>query len=174
MLTDHSIVLTRPPGRVFAASHRQSGYTATELVVVMVVLGVLAASTLPRFFSASGFDEMGYTDSVVSAMRYAQKLAIASRCDTRVSLDSSGYALFQRATDCGTGNLTRIVNRPGGGAWAGTTPAGLSVGTLDVYFDAWGRPHDAASGSLLGSVQTINVGSRTVTLQPTSGYVQAG
>ena len=37
MLTDHSIALTRPPGRVFAVGRRQSGYTAVELVVVMVL-----------------------------------------------------------------------------------------------------------------------------------------
>ena len=174
MLTDQAIVLTRPPGRVFAVGRRQSGYTAIELVVVMVVLGVLAANTLPRFFTASRFDEMGYTDAVVSAMRYAQKLAIASRCDTRFRLDTNGYALFQRATDCGVGSLTRAVTRPGGDTWTGATPAGLSVGTLDVFFDSWGRPHDVSSSALLGSTQTISVGSRAVTLEHTSGYVYAG
>lgn len=174
---------TRPAGRVPAFRRRVGGYTVVELVVVMVLMGILAASAMPRFFEVSRFDEMGYADSLLGALRYAQKLALASRCDTRVAITSSGYALYQRelaAPTCQSGHanpineLTRPVSRPGGATWSGSTPTGVAVEALDIYFDSQGRPRFTVSGSLLDDFEDFDVGSRTVTLEPDSGLVHGG
>ncbi|MGB5452088.1 MAG: prepilin-type N-terminal cleavage/methylation domain-containing protein [Sedimenticolaceae bacterium] len=165
---------TRPQGRVFAAVGIQAGYTVVELVVVLVVLGIIAANAMPRFFQASSFEEMGYADELLGAIRYAHKLALSSRCDTRVTVDPTGYAVYQRANGCRSGAFSRSVVRPGAGNWQGSAPGGVVVGTLDLYFDAQGRPHDVASGSLHGSPQTVSVGGRVVTVEHTTGYVRAG
>jgi MSHA pilin protein MshC len=154
-----------------------------ELVIVLVLMGILAASAMPRFFQASRFDEMGYASAIQGALRHAQKLALASRCDTRVEVSAAGYTLYQREIvasgfqadrDCPSGALTRAVSRPGGDTWSGSTPPGLVVGALDVYFDAWGRPRDTGTGNLLATSQALAVGSRTVTLEAGSGYVHGG
>lgn len=173
---------TRPQGRVFASAGFQAGYTVVELVVVLVLMGILAANAMPRFFTASRFDEMGYADAVQSALRYAQKLALASRCDLRVEVTSAGYALFRRqrevtdppAPACPSGAFTVAVNRPGGQTWTGTTPAGVSVGALDIYFDAWGSPHDTGSGAAQTATVTLGIGSRTLSLEPETGYAHSG
>jgi len=165
---------TRPSGRVFTVSGRQAGFSVVELVVVIVLIGVLSANTIPRFFSVNQFDEMGFADAVLNATRYAQKLALASRCDTRVRVHAGGYELLQRATTCTSGPMTRSVARAGGTVWDDPAPGGVAVGSLDLYFDAQGRPHDAASGTLYSNAQTVSVGTRTITVEPTTGYAHAG
>jgi MSHA pilin protein MshC len=167
---------------------RGRGYTVVELVIVLVLMGILAANALPRFFAASTFDEMGYADSLLGALRYGHKLALASRCDTRVAITATGYALYQReivdpgfdaAFDCPSGALTRPVNRPGGSTWTGATPSGVAVGALDLYFDGQGRPRDTppsgeGTGNLLTVAPTLSVGARSITLEPESGYAHGG
>ena len=171
MLTDQSIVLTRPPGRVFAVSHRHSGYTMVELVVVMVLVSILAATGMPRFFEASRFEEMGFADASAAAARFAQTLAQTSGCDTAFTVGPGGYGLFQRANTCTSGSFTRAVSRPGGQAWAQLAPAGVAVSALSIFFDAQGRPVDVASGVALNSTSSFTIGGRTVSVEPESGYV---
>ena len=163
---------TRPPGRVLArGSAALDGYTLVELVVVMLLLGILAATAMPRFFGASRFEEMGFTDASIAAAGFAQKLARISGCHTLFSIDSSGYGIYQRASDCTNGALTRPVQRPGGGDWAQSRPDGVSVTSLRVYFDGSGRPFAADSGSLLATAASYTVGSRTVVIEAETGFV---
>lgn len=157
----------------FALCKQSAGYTVVELVVVMVILGILAANAMPHFFSANRFEEMGFADAVLAAARHGQKLALASRCDTRLRVHAGGYDLWQRQTTCTSGAFTRPVARPGAGNWGDASPSGVAVGSLDIYFDARGRPRDASSGNLLAAVQTVTVGSRTLSVEPTTGYAHA-
>lgn len=165
---------TQSAGRVFTAGRRQSGYTVIELVVVMVVLGILAANAMPRFFAASSFEEMGYADELLGALRYARKVALSSRCDTRVTIDAAGYGLYQRANGCRSGALTKVVVKPGAQSWQASAPNGVVVGSLDLFFDAQGRPHDASTGTVQGSSQSVTVGGRSITVEHTTGFVRAG
>ena len=147
------------------------GYTVVELVVVMVLMGILAANAMPHFFTASRFEEMGFADVTAAAIRQARGLAVASGCDTRAEISPAGYALWQRATACDSGALTRAVQRPGAGTWSDSAPSGGAVGALDIYFDATGTPYDHASGTVLSSAATVAVGSRSITVEPTTGFV---
>ena len=158
------------------ASHRSRGHTLTELVTVIVLLGIIAVFVAPRFFGRSDFDERGFFEVSIQAVRYAQKLALASGCDTRVNFDGAGVALHQwisggscAAATCSGAGLTP-AKRPDGGPFSETAPAGVSVGTATFCFDSIGRPRDAVG--LLAAPVSVAVGGRTLSVEPDTGFTR--
>ena len=74
------------------------GYTLVELVTTIVIVGILGAAGIPKLFDYQAISERGYVDEVASAIRYAQKIAIASRCEVSVTIVAGGYVANQRDT----------------------------------------------------------------------------
>ena len=62
-----------------AYTRRQVGFTMVELITVMVLLGVLAAIGIPRLMGDNNINAVVFGDQVTSAMRTAQKTAVAKR-----------------------------------------------------------------------------------------------
>lgn len=158
---------TRPQGRVFSCR----GFSMVELIVTIIILGIIATVAGSKFFSTNQFVEMGFADVAANATRYAHKLALASGCETRVQLTNTEVSLFQRATNCTTGNFTNAVMRVGGTAWTEAVPAGVVVSTMDIYFDNKGRPFDHATAVALSAPLTVTIGSRSFNIESETGYV---
>ncbi len=141
------------------------GFTLVELVMVMVIIGILAVVVGPRFFERQVFDERLFYEESLAAVRYGQKLAVASGCLIQVSLDNSGYSVRQAAS-CTSGGYTAAVPRPDGQLpFAAALPSGVSVtaSTFPVVFASQGQPLAAASAT---------IGSFTINVTASTGLVQ--
>ncbi|MCW8859459.1 MAG: prepilin-type N-terminal cleavage/methylation domain-containing protein [Deltaproteobacteria bacterium] len=138
------------------------GFTLVELVVVILLLGVLAAVATPKFFNLDDYRTRAAYDEVAGALRYAQKLAVASGCEVQVILSGNSYTLQQHSTDCASGTFSTITNHP----VTSNTISGVSISSTpgSFIFDAMGRSSSAV---------TVNIGSSSFNLIAETGYVDA-
>ena len=176
------------------ARQRVRGFTIVELVTVMVMVGLLAAVAMPRFFQQDSFDARSFADQNVSMLRYAQKLAIAQNRPVFVQLDGTRMALcFNTACDA----ANRVLPPAGGNsgrkatltACANTTawlceaaPGKISYGApLEIaafYFNALGRPFKAADAEPVSTFPArVSIGikdggmTRNIIVEGETGYV---
>lgn len=158
-----------PPTPYPKTFSRQTGFTMVELVIVIVIMGILAGIAAPRFFERNAFDERGYYEDTLGALRYAQKLAVASGCQVQVTITASDYTLKQRATTCTSGAFTRDVFNPGnpGTAYTKTAPSGVTLSpATTLIFNGLGQASSGPPITLTGTADT-----RSITVVAETGFV---
>lgn len=69
------------------------GFTLTEIVVVMVIIGVLAVFMLPKLTGIGVVQQRTDFDKVTSAVQYARKSAIARRRYACVAISTNAVTL---------------------------------------------------------------------------------
>ncbi|MDP1995944.1 MAG: prepilin-type N-terminal cleavage/methylation domain-containing protein [Gallionella sp.] len=131
----------------------QRGFTLVELIMTMVILGIISAVAIPRFFETSVFQNRGTADQVKAALRYGQKIAIAQHKIVAVNITSAG------ASDCGTaltgGNINCVISNS-----VNVAPPLPKT----VRFNALGQPVPNAADS-------VTVGGISITIEQETGYV---
>lgn len=146
------------------------GVTLVELITVILIVGILAAMAVPRFFDLGVFEERGFYNEVASALRYAQKIAVGSGCSVRVSITATSYDLRQQAASGNRCNpadstWTTQVLMPDGSAATATAPGSVTISPVTNYeIDGLGETN-------LGADLNVTVGGLTMTVQSESGYV---
>jgi MSHA pilin protein MshC len=146
---------------------RQAAFTLIELVMVMVLLGILSATALPRFFDVSSYQQQAFFDDTLNAVRYAQKMAVATGCKVQVSISANTYTLMSPAnrSQCSSTSpvFSRQVRNPGTGEASYTrsqTGVSLTSSPTTFVFDALGRASADVTLTVAG-VKTIKIVSDT-------------
>ncbi|MGM0413368.1 MAG: hypothetical protein ACQERG_08650, partial [Pseudomonadota bacterium] len=140
-----------------------------EMVLVLVILGVLAAVAVPRLSLTTGLEARSAATDLVVALRGAQLHAMNGVPEVAMGVDDAGWSATSEGEE---------LRLPGGlaqGEWPGSvvvTLAGCGSGRLG--FDGLGRP-DCDGASLSDPVRIrLQAGSsgQTVCLHPETGYTE--
>lgn len=151
---------------------RSAGFTLVELVVVIIVLGIIAAVALPRMTTGE-FHAAAFHDKAVSALRFAQKTATSHRrlvCATFTATTLTlNIAQGNPATDCDAALIL-----PGGAATVQSTNAGdaaFSPVPAALFFQPDGRAtSDGAGATVLNGSMAIT-GQTPIVVVGATGHV---
>lgn len=140
---------------------KRDGFTLVELVVIILILAIVSAFVLPKFYNLNDYQNRTDYDEVASALRYAQKLAVGSGCDVQVVLAGNNYALQQHQIDCTNGPFVNIAGHPINN---GNVSSTIIPSSLTLIFSPMGRSSADAN---------ITVGPRTIQVIAETGTVDA-
>lgn len=152
----------------------QRGFTLVELVAVIVIIGVLAAVAGPKFIGADAFNVRGAHGTLIAALRYAQKTAIAQRRMVYVNLNTSTRTLcLGYTTNCSTPVIDPLTQA----AYSKTLPgeATFTLSTNPIGFDGLGRPAPNANANASITVQNnvaTGEAARVISIEAETGYVR--
>jgi len=153
----------------------QRGFTLVELVTVLMLIGILGVVAVPRLLDMNQFSTRGARDVVGASLRHAQKSAIAMRRNVCVSVSGASMNMRYASTSgvnqaCNT-DLVNPANGQPYSATANALPAPIT-GTVNVIFDAQGRPLSAPSTPRVSALTITVTGHATpIIIEPETGTV---
>ena len=162
----------------------ENGFTMIELIVVMIIVGIMAVTVIPRMSLLGGFSARGYADQIEAYLRFAQKSALAQRrivlldipTDISMAPTLCVAPTYSASPSCPS-NCTGMTpmalpgqfKAPTGTSW----PVGWTGGL--VCFDAMGKPVPSSPTINLYVYEQGVTGTpaRTVTIESETGYVHS-
>lgn len=150
-----------------APRYATQGFTMIELVIVIVLLGILSVTVLPRLSGSSEFRIAQLRDEVAAAVRFAQKTAVSHR--RKVCIDVSGDELSLRIAQTHAGACDTALAIPGGAATVRVNGVSLSVIPTTLVIEPSGQV--VGNGSLTYEF-SIGGGEYTLTLWAETGHVE--
>jgi prepilin-type N-terminal cleavage/methylation domain-containing protein len=160
---------------------RPSGFSILELVVVLLLMSILAATLIGRSVTSSDLDLNSATDKIRNQLRYAQAQAMkrANTTDPYWGIKSLGgqYWLFQGDNPDLAAKEVRVPggDYPGAGNRINEADLGVTVSDFTVFFDRIGKPYSPNATAALANTLTITVAageSRTITITPETGLIR--
>jgi MSHA pilin protein MshC len=159
---------------------RPAGFTIVEIIVVLLLMSILAATLLGRSVTTANLDLNSATDKLRNQLRYAQSQAM-KRSDAVWGIQSDGtqYWMFRAKL-----TITEDAIVPGGDYASGSTRISFSdlkasLSNFIIVFDRIGKPYTGhANGLPTNPVSaennlTITVSkdgdSHTITITPETG-----
>jgi MSHA pilin protein MshC len=119
-----------------------SGFSLVELIAVMVILGVMVLTVIPKFTTFNA-DLQASRDDIIAALFFAQQVAMARDSSTNaIQFVSTANSVSV------TENGVALIN--GGTQYPVTLPAGSDLTAVTLNYDKLGRIGSATTLTLSG------------------------
>lgn len=172
---------------------RSSGFTMIEMVVVLLLMTIIAATVLGRSISTSDLDLNSETDKIRNHLRFAQAEAM-KRSNTvwGIKFDpaQSEYWLFRGTNPDNVGEQVRLPGVSYSGAsnkvsWSSDISVSTTPAQGTVFFNRIGKPYTAfvsytdetqnapvSSANPLTVTVTANSQTRSISITPETGLIR--
>ncbi len=165
------------PASESSSSHKYdskfSGFTLTEVIIVLVLIGILSVFAVPRIYDHyTERKTKSAATQIATDIRFVQSLAITEHDSTWIEFDDNQhvYTLYSGETEAtrtivqyssGAGAYIRTLNT---GEFRNVTITGLTIGSdKSIAFDRFGNTNDSGSITLNNSVSiTVSLGTGMV------------
>lgn len=153
---------------------RRRGFTAVELITVMVLVGVLAVVVLPRLDAALSLKGAAWRDQVQAGLLQARSLAQGHRRLVCVTVATGSVRLSMASANPASDCDTPVNGLDGDARWA-VDPHAITLtaspsGTL--YFQADGRVTSDGAGTAAVNTTIAVAGEASLVVTGETGHVR--
>ena len=148
------------------------GFTTIELIILMVITSIIAASAMSLMLSPSLMQASGFANVLRQDLQLTAALSISGNQRYRLVLGANSYQILDQSGVAITLPETKTTTM--------SFPGGVTISpTLTIAFDGEGKPYLYNAGTytaIASSTQVLSVASnpytQSVNLTPQTGYVE--
>jgi len=137
----------------------EHGFTLIEIVVVMVLISIVAATVFTRSITTDKLNLISRAEKIQSHIRYAQSMAMKSNDVWGINCINNKYSLFNK-------NFSLKVKLPGENSEEiDLTGSGLNIPNFPLFFDNFGRPYFVYDAAPVTSAVEGAAGALTIRIE---------